>query len=329
MAAARPERLPAARWLLSCTCLATALGTLAAPAAGSAAASSGLVAGASHLLLMVLVPWGLWPHTPRHGVTSSALALLGSMALLRLMPTLLPELPSAHRLPLICLLLGAAIMLAAPLLRARMQPRAAPAHPAASDARGLLSAPPFGYGAAPLALALLAGLCTGGMARVDLSDLCGPSGDAGSLAGWALSLSVVAAGAVLMDRGHLLKVLALLYGLRALLLVALGSVELEVAARAPTATQLLLALDCLTLPALLRLAGPSCGLAGMAGPGLAHHLGMGIGAALATAPYFFGDSFALPAFVGAALSLSCVLCLCIRPMRASSATSSLPQCPTP
>lgn len=302
MAAAPADWRGAALWLLACAGVAAALGTVA----GSTAwAADGSGVHAVHLLLMLAVPWGLSPRVGRHFIAATAAGLLLIEALLHLTPTESANgAGDAQAQVGVPLLIAAAAALLAHR-RLRHQRACAPQRPSSAAS----SPPVHGLRQAPvLALALLAGLSTGALARMDLLGLCGPGSATPGSAAWLLSLAGVLAGAWLIERGALVAVLGVLFGLRAGVLIALGTADAELASLAPALAQLLRAVDCLTLPALMHLAGRHCRLPGFAGPGLAHHAGMALGAALATAPrFFFGEAFAALAFCGSALSLLCIL----------------------
>ncbi|MFM0735288.1 hypothetical protein PQQ52_32910 [Paraburkholderia sediminicola] len=138
-------------------------------------------------------------------------------------------------------------------------------------------------------LALLAGLSSGSLARFQLFAICGMSG---TPAVWQILLSVgaVCAMAFIADRsGDSNRMLIVLYVLRAALIGVLASVDSPTLAL--LAGKIFLILDCLTIPALMKLRRKSRGALSTGCPGAAHHIGMVLGATLSTTPYFFGDGF--------------------------------------
>lgn len=266
------------------------------------------------MLLMVVVPWGTARWAGRHFVAVTALVLLCAMATLHA-----AQVPADASAMKVLAAGGAAVALGAFALSRHAF------HPAADSTVSLavpVSASMYGPPGAVTGLALLAGLATGGMARFELMSLCGPAAGSTGAAPWVLSLGAVLAFGLCIIRAPVAWALALLYATRAAILAVLT--RPDAAGFAAPAAQALLAIDCLTLPALMRLTG-RCGLSGAAGPGLAHHAGMVIGAALSTAPYFFGDAFTILALSGSLLSLLCVFCLLAwrRSLPSSRISSSL------
>jgi hypothetical protein len=168
------------------------------------------------------------------------------------------------------------------------------------------TAPPS---AATALLALLAGLSSGSLARFQLFAICGVSG---AQPFWqiALLLAAVCALAFIADRSRGNRMLIALYVARAALIGTLAASDNP--ALAPLAATLFLALDCLTIPALVNLRGRSNSVSSASCPGLAHHVGMVLGAALSTTPYFFGDGFVVLYALGAAANLICAASLAVR-----------------
>jgi hypothetical protein len=76
---------------------------------------------------------------------------------------------------------------------------------------------------------------------------------------------------------------------------------------APLAAAIFLILDCLTIPALVSLRGRSASVLSASCPGVAHHIGMVLGAALSTTPYFFGDGFVVLYAFSAAANVICAV----------------------
>jgi hypothetical protein len=160
-------------------------------------------------------------------------------------------------------------------------------------------------------LAVLAGLSSGSLARFQLFTLCGVSGSGGAQPLWQIAILFVAicALACVADRSnrHGNTMLMALYITRAALIAVLATVDSPTLA--PLASKIFLLLDCLTIPALANLQGNSKSALSTTCPGIAHHLGMVMGAALSTSPYFFGDGFVVLFALSAASNLLCAASL--------------------
>lgn len=151
-------------------------------------------------------------------------------------------------------------------------------------------------------VAFLAGLSTGLLARFQFFAICGSQG--GSLPEYSMLLAVTAVLGFIVDRSAGKRVLATLYVARGVLLAALAASASP--ALATIGAQAFLVLDCLTIPALVRLTGNHDAVhAGC--PGAAHHVGMLVGAALATTPFFFGEGFVALFVASGAANLACAL----------------------
>lgn len=155
-------------------------------------------------------------------------------------------------------------------------------------------------------LAVLAGFSSGSLARFQLFAICGASG---MQPFWHIALSLAAVGTLAFlaarARGH--HMLIALNVARAVLILTLAANDNP--ALAPLAATVFLALDCLTIPALVSMPGRSNGVLSASCPGLAHHVGMLLGAALSTTPYFFGDRFVVLYAMSAVANLICALSL--------------------
>lgn len=152
-------------------------------------------------------------------------------------------------------------------------------------------------------LALLAGISSGSLARFQLYAICGMSG-AQPIWQILLSLSAVWALAFIADRsGNSNRMLIVLYVLRAALIGALAAVDSPTLAL--LAAKIFLALDCLTIPALMKLRRKSRGALSAGCPGAAHHIGMVLGGTLSTTPYFFGNGFIVLYALSAITNLVC------------------------
>lgn len=163
-------------------------------------------------------------------------------------------------------------------------------------------------GSAPLLVpALLAGLSSGVLARFQFFAVCGAGPF--SFTQLAVSLGAAVGFGVLAERVDHRYALLALFVLRGALLAALTLDAL--APWAVFAAPAFAVLDALTLPTLLRI-----GRTAQAGcPGIAHHVGMLAGAALATTSWGFGQGFHALFMAGAALNLICACTLAARQAR--------------
>ncbi|HXZ08142.1 MAG TPA: hypothetical protein VEI25_08800 [Paraburkholderia sp.] len=154
--------------------------------------------------------------------------------------------------------------------------------------------------------ALLAGLSSGTLARFQLFAICG-NADANTLSHVALAMAAVIALGVIADKTQHRRALVALYLVRASLLAVLTtSVSITLA---PLAAQVLLVLDYLTIPTLMRLTEKNSGGIVAGCPGAAHHVGMLAGATLSTTPYFFNNGFIALFVFSVLLNLGCALAL--------------------
>jgi hypothetical protein len=156
-------------------------------------------------------------------------------------------------------------------------------------------------------LALLAGLSSGTLARFQLFALCRVGGTQ-PLWQIAFSLGAVCGLALIAERsGNSNRMLIVLYASRATLIGALAVAESQTLAL--LAAKIFLVLDCLTIPALMKLRSTSRSAVHASCPGAAHHIGMVAGATLSTTPYFFGDGFIALYALGAIANLICATAL--------------------
>jgi hypothetical protein len=156
---------------------------------------------------------------------------------------------------------------------------------------------------ATVLLALFAGLSSGSLARFQLYAICGMSGTQPM---WQILLSVgtVCALAFIADRpSNNNRMLIVLYVLRAAVIGALAVVDSP--SLALLTAKIFLILDCLTIPALMKLRRKSRSALSAGCPGAAHHIGMVLGATLSTTPYFFGDGFIVLYALSAIANLIC------------------------
>ena len=156
---------------------------------------------------------------------------------------------------------------------------------------------------ATVLLALFAGLSSGSLARFQLYAICGMSGTQPMLQ-ILLSVGTVCALAFIADRpSNNNRMLIVLYVLRAAVIGALAVVDSP--SLALLAAKIFLILDCLTIPALMKLRRKSRSALSAGCPGAAHHIGMVLGATLSTTPYFFGDGFIVLYALSAIANLIC------------------------
>ena len=156
---------------------------------------------------------------------------------------------------------------------------------------------------ATVLLAVFSGLSSGSLARFQLFAICGMSG-AQPIWQVLLSVGAVCALAFIADRsGNNKRMLIVLYVLRAALIGALAAVDSPTLAL--LAAKIFLILDCLTIPALMKLRRNSCSALSASCPGAAHHIGMVLGATLSTTPYFFGEGFIVLYALSAITNLLC------------------------
>ena len=161
-------------------------------------------------------------------------------------------------------------------------------------------APRWRNGMSLVAPALLAGLSTGMLARLEFFAICGAA--ATSVTQVAASLAVVAVAGCLADRVDYRRALLALFVLRGALLAALTLDSL--APWAALAAPAFAVLDSLTLPTLMR-GSRASRVSGAGCPGVAHHAGMLAGATLATTSWGFGQGFYALFLFGGALNLAC------------------------
>lgn len=155
-------------------------------------------------------------------------------------------------------------------------------------------------------LALLAGVSSGSLARFQLYAICG-AGGAQSIWQGMLSVIAVCVLAFAADRSGQHRMLTALYVIRAALIGALAAADTPTLA--PLAAKIFLVLDCLTIPALMNVGGKSSNVFSAGCPGAAHHIGMVLGAALSTTPYFFGDGFIVLYALSATANMVCAATL--------------------
>lgn len=275
--------------------------------AGFGQHASALWMSALALATMMGAPLLMARSAGRHTMLASAATLIVTMSAMNALPAYLNGSQHGRVIAALMIATGGALLFSLlfcwPQLR---KPAATATHHAAASSEAIR---PVG---ATALLALLAGMSSGTLARFQLFALCGTSGASGAQPFWqiALSLTGVCALACIAERSPGNRMLMTLYVARAALIGALASVDHP--ALAPLAAKIFLLLDCLTIPALAKLAGNSQRVLSASCPGIAHHVGMVAGAALSTTPYFFGDGFVVLFALSAAANLVCAAALATR-----------------
>jgi hypothetical protein len=272
--------------------------------AGIGQRATSLWMSALMLLVMMSVPLLMSRSCARHTMLASAATLIATLTAMNSVPVYLNS--SAHGTVIAVLMMATGIGMSFYRLCV-LGPSIKQRHDLHRRTHDPVDTAPAS--AATALLALLAGLSSGSLARFQLFAICGVSG---AQPFWqiALLLAAVCALAFIADRSRGNRVLIALYVARAALIGTLAASDNP--ALAPFAATLFLALDCLTIPALVNLRARSNSVSSASCPGLAHHVGMVLGAALSTTPYFFGDGFVVLYALGAAANLICAASLAVR-----------------
>ncbi|NYH19816.1 hypothetical protein [Paraburkholderia bryophila] len=315
---------------LACALLAGGAATLVV-LAGFGQPTSALWLSALTLATMIGVPLLMARPAGTHTTLATAATLIVTMTAMSAVPPYLRGLAHGTLVATLMLMVGAG----ACVYRLRLAAVGADAEPHHGDAGSVTNAYRTNASTSRIAslntdgavktgrqttarlasLALFAGLSSGSLARFQLSALCGASG-AQSFWQIALTLTAVCALAYLADRSRGNATLTALYLARAALVGTL--VLTDSPALAPLAARIFLVLDCLTIPALLNLRGNASNAANASSapailsttcPGIAHHVGMVVGAALSTTSYFFGDGFVVLYAFSAVANVICAASL--------------------
>jgi hypothetical protein len=253
------------------------------------------------LATMMCAPLLMSRSSGRYTTLATAATLIVTMSAMNSVPAYLDGLTHGTVLAVLMVATGSALLfyLREPVGAANKPPRRAQRNTEEPVKAARLSA-------AAALLALFAGLSSGGLARFQLYAICGVSG---AQPFWqiALSLTAVCALAFIVDRSRGNRVLMASYGIRAALIGTLAAVDNPTLA--PPAAMIFLVLDCLTIPALVNRRCKSNSVLSASCPGVAHHVGMVLGAALSTTPYFFGDGFVVLYALSAAANLICAASL--------------------
>lgn len=266
----------------ACVCLASGGAALLMQASLGRHATA-LWMSALMLAAMMSVPLLMSRSSGRYPMLASAATLIVTVSAMNSAPAYLNG--SAHGIAIALLMIVAGFGMLFYRLRANAESRHDVDRSSAHDSDSVKAATPSG---ATALLALLAGISSGSLARFQLFAICGVSG-AQSFWHIALSLAAVCALAFIADRSRGNRMLMVLYFARAALIGTLAASDNP--ALAPLAAAIFLILDCLTIPALVNSRGNSTSVLRASCPGVAHHVGMVLGAALSTTPYFFGDGF--------------------------------------
>ncbi|MFD1555772.1 hypothetical protein ACFSHT_09060 [Paraburkholderia silviterrae] len=263
------------------------------------ATATALAGSAVALLAMALLPAALARRFVSRATVPVAASLVLAMAAMTAAAAHARAGSVPDAMPAVLALAGLALLTAAwPHLSARHTQSSEPPPqidrtPIQRAQQGFIVALPGS--AALLAPALLAGLSSGVLARFQFFALCGAGPF--SYAQMAVSLCAAVGFGLLAERIDHRYALLALFALRGALLAALTLDAL--APWAALAAPAFAVLDALTLPTLLRI-----GRAAQAGcPGVAHHMGMLAGAALATTSWGFGQGFHALFLAVAALNL--------------------------
>lgn len=270
----------------ACVCLAAG-GAALVMQAGLGRHATSLWMGALMLATMITVPLLMSRSSGRYAMLTSAATLIATISAMNSVPAYLNAYLSAstHRNAMAVLMIATGVGTLFYRLRANAQSRHDVKHIGPYGFCSLKAATPSG---ATVLLALLAGLSSGSLARFQFFAICGVS-SAQPFWRIALSLGAVCALAFIADRMRGQRMLMALYVTRAALMGTLAANDNP--ALASLAAAIFLILDCLTIPALVNLRGNPANVLSASCPGVAHHIGMGLGAALSTTPYFFGDGF--------------------------------------
>ena len=286
----------------ACVGLASGSATLLMQA-GLAAHATDLWMSALMLSIMTSVPLLMSRVSGRYAMPASAATLIMTIAAMNGVPAYLNGSSHGAFIAVVMLATSMALLLYRPRVP---DPCDKPLHASSQRTSPEKAAIPSTVTAL---LALLAGLSSGSLARLQFFAICGASG---AQPFWQIALSCAAVGTLAFSAGQSRGkyMLVALYVARAALIGALAASENP--ALAPLAASVFLALDCLTIPALVNLRGRSNLLLSASCPGLAHHVGMVAGAALSTTPYFFGAGFVVLFAMSAAANLICAASLAMR-----------------
>ncbi|PRX31357.1 hypothetical protein B0G75_105139 [Paraburkholderia sp. BL18I3N2] len=287
----------------ACVCLAGG-GAALLMQAGLGRHATELWTSALMLAAMMSVPLLTSRSSGRTTLLASAATLIVTIGAMNSVPAYLTG--SAHGIAIAVLMIAAGVGMLLNGLHANAESRHYVDRGIKQDPDSIKVATPS---TATALLALLAGLSSGSLARFQLFAICGVSG---AQPFWQISLSLAAVCALawIAERSRGNRVLMALYIARATLIGTLAANGNP--ALAPLAAAVFLILDCLTIPALVNLRGNSTSVLSASCPGIAHHIGMVLGAALSTTPYFFGDGFVVLYALSATANVICAASLATR-----------------
>ncbi|PRY06272.1 hypothetical protein [Paraburkholderia sp. BL25I1N1] len=293
----------------ACVCLAGG-GAALLMQAGLGRHATELWMSALMLTAMMSVPLLMSRSSGRTTLLASAATLIVTISAMNSVPAYLND--SAHGIAIAVLMIATGVVMLLNRLRAYADSRHDVDRGTQQDSDSIKAATPSN---ATALLALLAGLSSGSLARFQLFAICGISG---AQPFWRipLSLAAVCVLALIADRLRGNRLLMALYIARATLLGTLATNDNP--ALAPLAAAAFLILDCVTIPALANLRGVSTrttsatSVLSASCPGVAHHIGMLLGAALSTTPYFFGEGFVLLYALSATANMICAASLATR-----------------
>ncbi|MFM0239371.1 hypothetical protein [Paraburkholderia phytofirmans] len=287
----------------ACVCLAGG-GAALLMQAGLARHATELWMSALMLAAMMSVPLLMSRSSGRTTLLESAATLIVTIGAMNSVPAYLNG--STHGIAIAVLMIAAGVGMLLNRLHANAESRHYVDRGIKQDPDSIKVATPS---TATALLALLAGLSSGSLARFQLFAICGVSG---AQPFWQISLSLAAVCALawIAQRSRGNRMLMALYIARATLIGALAANDNP--ALAPLAAAVFLILDCLTIPALMNLRGNSASVLSASCPGVTHHIGMVLGAALSTTPYFFGDGFVLLYALSATANVICAASLATR-----------------
>lgn len=287
----------------ACVCLASG-GAALVMQAGLGRHATELWMSALMLVAMLSVPLLMSRSSGRTTLLASAATLIVTIGAMNSVPAYLNG--SAHGVAIAVLMIAAGVGMLFSRLHANAESRRYVDRGIKQDPDSIkVATPPT----ATALLALLAGLSSGSLARFQLFAICGVSG---AQPFWQISLSLatVCALALIAEHWRGNRMLMALYIARATLIGTLAANDNP--ALAPLAAAVFLILDCLTIPALVNLRGNSASVLSASCPGVAHHIGMVLGAALSTTPYFFGDGFVVLYALSATANVICAASLATR-----------------
>ncbi|TDY26611.1 hypothetical protein B0G81_7132 [Paraburkholderia sp. BL6665CI2N2] len=290
----------------ACVCLASG-GAALVMQAGLGRHATELWMSALMLAAMMSVPLLMSRSSGRTTLLASAATLIVTISAMNSVPAYLSD--SAHGMAIAVLMIATGVVMLLNWLRANAERRHNVERGTQQDSDSIKAATPS---SATAFLALLAGLSSGSLARFQLFAICGVSG---AQPFWRISLSLAAVCvlALIADRLRGNRLLIALYIARATLIGTLAANDNP--ALAPLAAAVFLILDCVTIPALANLRGITTSATSVLSascPGVAHHIGMLLGAALSTTPYFFGEGFVLLYALSATANVICAASLATR-----------------